>query len=291
MTASQIASMISEMLFAVRQGAPGMDQMLKMCFNENVVVSSLSQRHQLVTGRDKVIGALVTGALIGKSKGLPQAEPIARVVAESVSSDAKDTLVSMALDVYAGGKSPFGVLASQGGGGSLIVLRARRCQIDAMWVGDCGAGAKMMCNSKESFLNSSTWPIFKLAIRLSLQQPLLPLGETGETVARSVVTCILNNYSKTVDTAGLGIGSETTSETWTEELTAENEAAIKAAEVQRKQAQLLKSLAALEKVTPHLHNDKKIAKAAPIFLNMLKSEAREDTCDAVLTAAKAAQGG
>ena len=46
----------------------------------------------------------------------------------------------------------------------------------------------------------------------------------------------------------LGIGSETTSETWTEELTAENEAAIKAAEVQRKQAQLLKSLAALEKV-------------------------------------------
>jgi len=174
MTASQIASMISEMLFAVRQGAPGMvrekcdclhaccdvcvsiymcrsdmclcihanyvslqqDQMLKMCFNENVVVSSLSQRQQLVTGRDKVIGALVTGALIGKSKGLPQAEPIARVVAESVSSDAKDTLVSMALDVYAGGKSPFGVLAPQGGGGSLIVLRARRCQIDAMWVGD-----------------------------------------------------------------------------------------------------------------------------------------------------------
>lgn len=52
--------------------------MLKMCFSENVAVSTLSKRQQLVTGRDAVIEALVTGALVCKSKGVQQAEPIAR---------------------------------------------------------------------------------------------------------------------------------------------------------------------------------------------------------------------
>jgi hypothetical protein len=105
------------------------------------------------------------------------------------------------------------------------------------------------------------------------------------------VTFILNNYSKTVDNAGLGIGSETVNETWEEMLLPETENAIREAEERRKQEQLSKSLAALEKVTPLLENDKKLAKAAPIFLNMLKSEAHAETADAVLKAARAALGG
>jgi hypothetical protein len=36
------------------------------------------------------------------------------------------------------------------------------------------------------------------------------------------------------------------------------------------------------KVTPLLQNDKKLAKAAPIFVQMLKSETRPETADAVL---------
>jgi hypothetical protein len=39
-----------------------------------------------------------------------------------------------------------------------------------------------------------------------------------------------------------------------------------------------------------LESDKKLAKAAPIFLNMLKSETREETADAVIKAATAALG-
>ena len=78
MTASQVANMISEMLASVRQGAPGMDQMLKMCLSEHVAVSTLAKRQHLIAGRDAVIEALVTGALVGKAKGLQQAEPIAR---------------------------------------------------------------------------------------------------------------------------------------------------------------------------------------------------------------------
>ena len=56
------------------------------------------------------------------------------------------------------------------------------------------------------------------------------------------------------DNAGLGIGflagigSETMSDTWMEELLPENEEAIREAEARRKQEQLSKSLAALEKV-------------------------------------------
>jgi hypothetical protein len=46
MTASQVANMVCEMLAAVRQGAPGMDKMLKMCFSESMVVSTLAQRHK-----------------------------------------------------------------------------------------------------------------------------------------------------------------------------------------------------------------------------------------------------
>ena len=45
-----------------------------------------------------------------------------------------------------------------------------------------------------------------------------------------------------------GIGSETTSDTFMEELHPENEEAIREAEARRKQEQLAKSLAALEKV-------------------------------------------
>ena len=130
--------------------------------------SEFLTRQQLLAGRDAVIEALVTGALVARQKGLPQAEPIARVVADATIGGAQ--AVSMAMDVYAGGKSPFAVLAAGGGGGSLAVFRARKCQIDHVWVGDCGAGAKMMCGSKESLLNSSTWPAFVRAIRLSLPQ-------------------------------------------------------------------------------------------------------------------------
>jgi len=39
-----------------------------------------------------------------------------------------------------------------------------------------------------------------------------------------------------------------------------------------------------------LESDKKLAKAAPIFLSMLKSETREETADAVIKAATAALG-
>lgn len=78
MTASQIANMIAEMLAAVHQGALGMDQMLKMCFSEHIAVSTLSKRQQLVAGRDAVIEALCTGALVAKSRAVQQAEPIAR---------------------------------------------------------------------------------------------------------------------------------------------------------------------------------------------------------------------
>ncbi len=39
-----------------------------------------------------------------------------------------------------------------------------------------------------------------------------------------------------------------------------------------------------------LESDKKLAKAAPIFLSMLKSETREETADAVIKAATVALG-
>lgn len=278
MTASQVANMACEMLAAVRQGAPGMDQMLKMCLSDSVVVSALAHRKLLVEGRDDVIQALVTGALVGRQSGVPQAEPIARVVAECRAGGGGEAPLSMAMDVYAGGKSPFAVLAKQGGGTSLVVFRARKSQIDHIWVGDCGAGAKMLCGSKESLLNSPSWRDFSLAVSLSLSAP-------------AEVTFILNNYTKTVDGAGLGIGSETCAETWTEDVVARTDAELRAAEEARHKEQLEKSLAALDKVVPHLSNDKKLAKAAPIFLNMLKSELRLETAAAVVKAAGAAFGG
>jgi hypothetical protein len=66
--------------------------------------------------------------------------------------------------------------------------------------------------------------------------------------APALVTFVLNNYTQSVDKAGLGLGSETISETWTQELLATTEDAIKEAERLRKQEQLDKSLAALAKV-------------------------------------------
>jgi len=300
MTASQVATMVGEMLAGVYEGAPGMDQMMKMCFAEAVTVCTLSQRQQLMKGRDSVIAALITSALVGKTKGQTQlAEPIARVVAEGLCKNGTNSLVSMALDVYAGGKSPFGALAKGGGGGSLVVFRARRCQIDHIWVGDCGAGAKMMCASKESFINSSTFPAFLMSLRLSLlpdpahahaARPAADEHAALADAAPALVTFVVNNYTQSVDKTGLGLGSETLCETWTQELLATTENAIKEAERLRKQEQLDKSLAALAKVTGPLESDKKLAKAAPIFLSMLKSETREETADAVIKAATAALG-
>jgi hypothetical protein len=49
-----------------------------MCFSEHIAVSTLSKRQQLVAGRDAVIEALCTGALVAKSRAVQQAEPIAR---------------------------------------------------------------------------------------------------------------------------------------------------------------------------------------------------------------------
>jgi hypothetical protein len=140
----------------------------------------------------------------------------------------------------------------------------------------------MMCGSKESLLNSSTWRDFAVAVRLSLP---------SHNTSPYEVAFVLNNYAKTEDKTGLGLGSETVSETWKEDMLPESEEAIREAEVQRKKAQLDKSLAALEKVTPHLENDKKIAKAAPIFLNMLKTELCAETADATIKAARGAFGG
>jgi hypothetical protein len=142
----------------------------------------------------------------------------------------------------------------------------------------------MMCGSKESLLNSSSWRDFAVALRLSLPS-------NSNSTSPYEVTFILNNYTKTEDKTGLGIGSETVSDTWSENMLPESEAAIKEAEIRRKQEQLAKSLAAFEKVTPHLENDKKVAKAAPIFLNMLKSELCAETAEATLKAARAAFGG
>jgi hypothetical protein len=290
MTASQVAGMMSEMLAAVRQGTLGMDKMLKMCLSESVVVSTLAQRKVIVRGREAVIEALVTGALVARQGGMmQQPEPVARVVAESEAGDGKQAAVSLAMDVYAGGKSPFGVLAAQGGGNSLVVFRARRCQIDRMWVGECGAGAKMLCSTRESLLNSSTWRDFSLVISLSIE--LTDSPPAGEATPPTQVTFVLNNYTTTVDATGLGIGSETVSDTWTEGLVGQTEEGLKAAEEQRERLELERSLAALDKVTALLQNDKKVGKAMPILLKMLKSEVRLATGQAVLKAAKAALGG
>jgi hypothetical protein len=54
-------------------------------------------------------------------------------VAESLSANGREMNLTMAMDVYAKGASPFGVLSGGGGGNSLVVFRGRKCQIEHMF--------------------------------------------------------------------------------------------------------------------------------------------------------------